>query len=165
MSQMHDENMAKVRESMRVAQQVRQGGNLSEGELIDFTSSEDRHYYGYVVFKKPSLMDVMTMGGKKAEYLKRAGVTDVALVDDSILFMAQVMGTLEVVCIKRPDWLLTIESIEETEVLFHVYGKYVIWENSFRKKIRPTPTDDSAPAGGEKALDASEVRVRRDSTD
>lgn len=157
------ENMEKVRQAMRMAEKTRQGGELTEGEKIDFESLEGNIYKGYIVFKKPNMGAMMKMGAKKAELLKKAGVTDLKLVDEGVMFMAHVMATLEVVCVKRPDWFMDLEAIEEPELLYHVFGRYQTWENSFRKDLRGKPADDSTDGVGEKAVDSSEVRVQRDS--
>jgi hypothetical protein len=158
-------NKAKILESMRVAEQVRQGGNLTEGELIDFESLEGNMYKGYIVFKKPTMGEMMQMGAKKSELLKKAGVTVIALVDDSIQFMAHVMATLEVACVKRPDWFLKLEEITEPEILYHVYARYQKWENSFRRDLPAPTTDDNKDAVGAEAVDTPAIRVQGDSTD
>lgn len=142
------ENMEKIKESMRVAEQTRQGGNLTEGELFDFESLEGNKYKGYIVFKKPNMGDMMRMGAIKADFLKLAGVSDIKLVDEGILFMAHVMATLEVVAIKRPDWFMKLREIEEPELLYHVFGRYQTWENSFRKDLRTTTSGDSKDTEG-----------------
>ncbi len=137
------DNMDKVKELMANAEKVRLGGDLQTGVPIDYTSLCGKRYEGTVVFKKPTMQDYMKMGATKSEYFRRAGVIDINLVDNSIKEMAQIMATLSTVIVKRPEWLLDLESIEEPDVLMHVYYKYEEWEDSFRKPSKSEPDENS----------------------
>lgn len=139
------ENMDKVREMIANAQaeEIRLGGKLQTGVPIDYTSAFGKRYTGTVIFKRPTMQDYMRMGALKSEYLRRAGVVDIKLVDATVKEMAQVMATLSTVVVKCPEWLVDLEKIEEADVLYHVYDKYDEWENSFRKPSEGEPTGDS----------------------
>lgn len=158
----NEENMNKVREMMAKAESDRagQGNSLTEGVLIDFTSEDGNEYKGKIIFRRPGMKDYMRMGGIKSEFLRQAGVRDVALVDGSVKFMAHVLGTLSVVIEKCPAWLLDgkgnidLENVKEPELLYHIFGKYEDWENSFRKPVSGTPAGDSAASETTAALDA-----------
>lgn len=150
----NEENMSRVMELMHSAEQVRQGDKLQEGVPINYTSQAGKVYTGVVVFKRPSMLDYMQMGGLKSEYLRQAGVVNVNLVDGTIKHMAQVLATIQKLAIKRPEWLLTPEKIEDPDVLFHVYDKYEEWENSFRTSNKAETTGDSESTDGEKTMDA-----------
>lgn len=147
-------NMEKIREAMELHQKVQQGGNLKEGVPIDFTSMTGKVYKGVVVFKLPNMMDYMKMGGLKSEFLRLGGAKDIKLVDDSIKFMAHVMSTLEVVLVKRPEWLLKLDEVLEPDVLYHVFYKYEEWENSFRSPVQPQTEGTSGAKQGTEAVDA-----------
>lgn len=162
---MNEENMEKVRKAMEMQKMVQSAGNLNEGVPIKYTSYEGNLYEGVVVFKKPTMADYMKMGAIKAEIFKEAGVTELSLVDESVKFMAHSMATLSVVAIKRPEWLLDLQAVKESDVIYHVYGKYEVWENSFRKPIQGTKVGDTASTEGAEPVDASEASVRGDSTD
>jgi hypothetical protein len=144
----NEQNMAKVREMMvkNTAEQVNQGAEAQAGVPINYTSDYGKQYTGNVVFKRPSVMDFMKMGGIKSEILRTAGVKDVALVDGGVKFMAQVIATLKTVIVKSPEWLVNIDGVKDTDLLFHVYGKYEEWEDSFRPKPSANTTQgDSKP--------------------
>ncbi|WP_311080961.1 hypothetical protein [Paenibacillus polymyxa] len=151
--QFTDEQKAAVLAATEAAQKVRAGGELKEGELLDFTSSEGNHYTGVLVFKKLDMADLMKIGAIKSEMLREAGVQEVQLVDNDVLFMAHVISLLEIALYKRPECLLNLKKIKEPDLLFHVYGKYQIWEASFRKDFRNTPEDNSKATAGEETLD------------
>lgn len=145
----NEESMAKIQELMaqqkvmEKAQEVNLGGELRNGVLIEYVSSFGNTYKGWVEFKRPTAFEYMMMGAEKSEILRRAGVRDRSLVDNSIVFMAHVMATLSKVIVKAPEWLLDIEGVKETDVIYHVYAKFEEWEDSFRKK------SDGADASGD----------------
>lgn len=134
----NENNMAAVRKMMEeeklknLTDEVNQGGDAENVVTIDYTSDEGLHYEGKILFKRPTVMEVMKMGGRKSEILRNAGVTDLTLVDPSIRMMAQSIATLEVVVVKCPEWLLNLEEVTDLDMLFHIYGRYEGWENSFR---------------------------------
>jgi hypothetical protein len=142
----NEENMAKVKALMEQAQQVNVGSELQNGVDIDFTSADGNVYRGKVVFKRPSVMDYMKMGALKSEIFRLAGVKDLNLVDPTVKFMAHVIATLKTVVVKRPEWMLDIDNMQEPEVLYHVYGKYEVWEDSFRKPDAGESEGDSSTA-------------------
>jgi len=137
------ENMEIVKKLMENAEQVRLGSEAQEGIRIDYMSLYGNKYEGTVVFKRPSMKDYMRMGALKSEYLRLNGVVNINLVDSSIKEMAQVMATLTVLLVKRPEWLMKLEEVEELDMLFHVFAKYEVWENSFRKPRETEPTGNS----------------------
>ena len=145
MEEKNKQSMDKVKELMEKSEQVRLGGELKEGVAIDYTSMCGNEFKGTVVFKRPTMQDYMKMGAIKSEYLRTVGVVDLSLVDESIKRMAQVMAVLSTVILKCPEWLLNLTTIVEPDVLYHVYDKYEVWENSFRKPNKTTPTGDSQP--------------------
>lgn len=151
----NEDNMAEIRRTMEAHRKAQAGGELKEGEYIDYVSEEGNEYKGTVVFKKPTMEDFMRMGGIKSEIFRRAGVKDLALVDEAIKFMAHVISTLEIVIFKRPEWLMKIGEIKESDVLYHVFGRYQEWEESFRKPVPTRASEDSAATTGEKAVDAT----------
>lgn len=131
-----EENLAEVRAAMEakeVRDQIRAGGDATEGVPINYTSVFGNTYKGFVVFKRPDMLDMMKMGGKKSQLFSEAGVTNLELVDDTIRVMAHVIATLSVVLVKRPEWLLDLNAVKEPDVLYHIFAKYEEWENSFRK--------------------------------
>ncbi|WP_025684576.1 hypothetical protein [Paenibacillus maysiensis] len=153
MSENLTEQQKAVLEAVKTAERVRAGGELKEGELLDFNSSEGNHYTGVLVFKKLTVAEVMRAGAIKSEMLREAGVQDVQLVDTDVHFMAHVVSFLEVALAKRPECLLKLKEITEPDLLYHVYGKYQVWEASFRKDFRNTPEDNSKATAGEETLD------------
>lgn len=161
----NSENMEKVRAAMAAHAKAQLAGDLKDGVSIDYTSLEGNQYQGVVVFKKPNMGDYMRMGAIKADYLKKAGVTDLSLVDKSVQFMAHAMATLTVVAIKRPAWLLKLEEVTEPDVIYHVFAKYEEWEDSFRKRVSGVASADSEDSEGTEALDASEAPVRGNTAD
>jgi hypothetical protein len=154
----NEENMTKVKELMAQAKQVNLGGELKGGVDIDFTSSykndegSNVKYQGTILFKRPTIQDYMKMGAVKSEYLRKAGVVNLSLVDPSIKEMAQIIATLSVLTVKCPAWFMDIEKIEDPALLFHVYDRYEEWERSFRVPDEKEPTGDSEPSEGEEAL-------------
>jgi hypothetical protein len=139
----NEDNLAKVRALMDQAQEIGLGSK-KQGELpIDFVSEEGNQYTGLIVVKRPNTMDYMKMGAIKADILRQNGVTDLKLIDDGVKFMAQMLATFQVVIVKCPTWFLKPEAIEEVEILYHVYAKYELWLDSFRKLRAPELTGDS----------------------
>ncbi|MGG1673516.1 hypothetical protein ACIFOE_23320 [Paenibacillus sp. NRS-1783] len=153
MSEFTEEQKAAVQAAVEAAQKVRAGGELKEGEALDFTSSEGNHYSGVLVFKKLNMADLMKIGAIKSEMLREAGVKEVQLVDNDILFMAHVISLLEIALYKRPECLLKLKEIKEPDLLFHVYDKYQVWEAEFRKDFRNASENDSADAERKKTVD------------
>ncbi len=153
MSQYTDKDKENALAAVKAAEQARAGAELKEGEMLDYESQEGNHYTGVIVFKKPSMSDIMRMGAIKSEILRESGVRDIRFVDGDISFMATAISTLEVVMYKRPECLLNLREITEADLLFHVYGLYEVWEAAFRKDFRNTSANDRATAAGEKAVD------------
>lgn len=144
----NEENMAKVRELMGHAKAVNLGGNLTEGVPIDYVSEFGTRFTGTVVFKRPTMQDYMKMGAYKAQFLGQGGAVNVNLIDNTIKFMAQVMSTLKVVIVRAPEWLIkdgriNVESVEEPDMLYHLFAKYEEWELTFRKPIQDELQGDS----------------------
>lgn len=144
----NEENMAKIRELMGQAQQINLGSAHTEGVPINYTSEFGTKYTGTVVFKRPSMQDYMRMGAYKAQFLGQGGAVNMNLIDNSIKFMAQVMSTLKVVVVRAPEWLIkdgriSVEHIEEPDILYHLYSKYEEWELTFRKPIQGELQGDS----------------------
>ncbi|WP_017814471.1 hypothetical protein [Paenibacillus shenyangensis] len=153
MSQYTDKDKEDALAAVKAAGQARAGAELKEGEALDYESQEGNHYTGVIVFKKPSMGDIMKMGAIKSEILRESGVRDPRFVDDDIMFMAQVISTLEVVMYKRPECLLKLREITEADLLFHVYGLYEMWEASFRKAFREASANDRPAADGKETMD------------
>lgn len=142
------ENMTQVRELMQQAQAVNLGGENTEGIPIDYTTEFGSHYTGTVVFKRPTMQDYMRMGAYKAQYLGQGGAVNADLIDGTIKFMAQVMSTLRVVIVQAPAWLIeggriSVEHIQEPDILYHLYMKYEEWELTFRKPVQSELQGDS----------------------
>ncbi|MDQ0719810.1 hypothetical protein QF049_001071 [Paenibacillus sp. W4I10] len=153
MSEFTPEQQAAAQTAIEAAQKVRAGGELKEGELLDFTSAEGNHYTGVLVFKKLTMADLMKSGAIKSEILREAGVQDVGLVDADILFMAHIISILDVALYKRPESLLKLKEITEPDLLFHVFGLHQMWEAQFRKGFRTASEDHSKTAAGAQTVD------------
>ncbi|URJ36611.3 hypothetical protein MF625_001030 [Paenibacillus polymyxa] len=151
--QFTDEQKAAVLAAAEAAQKVRAGGELKEAESLDYTSLEGKHYTGVLVFKKLNMSDLMRAGAIKSEILREAGVQEIRLVDNTVLFAAHVISVLEVALHKRPECLLRLKEIKEPDLIYHVYEKYQDWEESFRKDFRNSPEDNSQAAAGKEAVD------------
>ncbi len=136
-----------------IRENIAAGGKFNEAEVLDFESAEGNVYKGVLVFKKPTMADLMRIGGLKSEILRTAGVQDARLVDNDILFTAHMLATLEVVLVKRPEFLLNLNQVKESDLIFHVYGKYQVWEASFRKEFRDASETDRPASEREEALD------------
>ena len=140
-----EENLAQVRELMTGADQIRLGGELKAGVTIDYVTDFGTEIKGNVVFKRPTMADYMKIGAAKSEYLRKAGVVDANLVDNTIKFMAHVMATLQIIVVKCPEWLMDLNTIQEADILYHVFDQYEVWEKSFRKlSAEPIPGDSGA---------------------
>ncbi|WP_028590360.1 hypothetical protein [Paenibacillus massiliensis] len=153
MSEFTPEQQAAAQAAIETAQKARAGGELKEGEILDFTSSEGNHYTGVLVFKKLNMADLMKVGAIKSEILREAGVQDVRLVDSDILFTAHVISVLEIALHKRPECLLKLKEITEPDLLFHVYGLQQMWEAKFRKDFRNALEDHSEATAGAQVVD------------
>lgn len=140
----NEENMAKIRElrnMQEATEEVKLGAEATNTVIIDYVSEYGNHYKGAIVFKRPSVMEFMKMGGIKSEILRLNGVQDLKLVDAGVKYMAQVMATLKTVAVKRPEWLINIDNVKDTDLLFHVYEQYTAWEDSFRTKFDATDAE------------------------
>jgi hypothetical protein len=147
----NESNMALVRKAMEeqkvenLAKEVNEGGNAENVITVDFTSAEGNVYKGKIMFKRPTVLEIMRMGGAKSEILREAGVTEIALVDPSVKLMAHAIATLEMVVVKCPEWFLHIRELQDLDIIFHVYGLYEVWENSFRIFNLETQEGNSQP--------------------
>jgi hypothetical protein len=140
----NEQNMDMVRNLMEQAQQVNLGGDAKHSVEIDYTTEMKKiHYTGTVVFKRPTMMDYLKIGGAKAELLRKAGVTDMEIIDTSIKALAHIMSTLKIVIVKAPEWLIDLGKLDEVDLLYYVYGKYEEWEYSFRKQDAEQSKTDS----------------------
>ncbi|MBE0335119.1 hypothetical protein [Paenibacillus sp. 23TSA30-6] len=153
MAEYTEEQKAAALAAVETAQKVQAGGELKEAETLDFTSDEGKHYTGVLVFKKLTMADILKAGAIKSEILREAGVQEIQLVDNDVLFMAHVISFLEVALEKRPECLLKLKEITEAELLFHVYSKYKAWEGTFRKDFRNAPKDNSEATTGKETVD------------
>jgi hypothetical protein len=148
----NESNMEQIRKLMEeqkmenLAKEVNEGADAENVMNVDFTSTEGNQYKGKILFKRPSVMEIMKMGGRKSEILRQAGVTELTLVDPSVRMMAQAIATLETVVVKCPEWFLNIHEIQDLDIIFHVYGLYEVWENSFRSSNIKAQTPNSKPA-------------------
>lgn len=135
----NEANMDKVREMMltKTAEELNIGDKATNSVAIDFTSEYGTRYQGNVVFKRPNVMEFMKMGGIKSEILRQAGVQDVKLVDLGVKYVAQVIATLKTVVVKSPEWLVNIDAVQDTDLLFYVHDAYEGWEHSFRLTTGP----------------------------
>lgn len=144
----NESNMTKVREMMKqeTAESIGLGEKARNEVSIEYVSDMGKRYTGTIVFKRPSVMDYMKMGAAKSEILRNSGVRDLTLVDSGVKLMAQIIGTLKTVVVKSPEWLVRIDSVEDTDLLFHVYGEYQEWERSFRTSADDFPAEGASPA-------------------
>lgn len=146
----NEQNMEKVRNMMNAkeaTEELNLGDKATNAVLIDYLSDYGTNYKGTVIFKRPNVMEFMQMGGIKSEIFRKAGVKDVTLVDGGIKYMAQVLATLKLVIVKCPEWLVDIEAVKDTDLLFHVHEAYSEWEDTFRKQsFTATFTGDSKTA-------------------
>lgn len=153
MSEVTEEQKKQAQQAAELALKARAGGELKEGEILDYESLEGNKYEGVLVFKKPTIGDTMRMGALKSEILRTAGIQDTRFVDDDIMLTAQALAELEVVLHKRPECLLNLKAIEEHDLLLHVYGIYRNWLGNFRKDFRKSLPGDSTVSDGTEALD------------
>lgn len=153
MSEVTEEQKKQAQQAAELAMKARAGGELKEGEILNYESLEGNKYEGVLVFKKPTIGDTMRMGAVKSEILRTAGVQDIRFVDEDIMQLAKITAELDVVLHKRPECLLNLKAIEDYDLLLHVYGLYMNWLGAFRKDFRGSLPADSAVADGEKALD------------
>lgn len=142
----NEDAMTMVKDLIQQSEQIRLAGDLKEGVNIDYMSTEGNHYIGVIVFKRPTMKDLLKMGGLKSEYLRLGGAVDIDLVDSSVKAMAQIMATLATVIIKCPAWFMELEDIKEVDLLYHVYDKWEEWDNSFRKPNTEESSEDSGTA-------------------
>lgn len=157
-----DEILRTVKKSTQVmpmeeglADQVALGNKLFHTETIDYTTSEGHHYVGDIVFKKPDILTMMKAGGIKSQLLLKAGVNNAeekALLDPIVLTMLTVISSLEVVMVKRPDWIEDPTKVGESELLYHVYDRYLTWQDVFRPTGKNSSEGNSELATTEKAL-------------
>lgn len=143
MAVQNKENLAMVQKLMEQSDEINLGTLKREQVPIDYTSTSGYVYKGLVEFKRPSVKDYMRMGAIKSEILREAGVINIELVDSTIKFMAHVLATLQVCMVKCPEWLLNLEAITDTDLLYEVYEKYEVWQDSFRKDIKQKSEGDS----------------------
>lgn len=121
-------------------------------EQINFTSDVGNTYQGEVRFKKPNVGDMLKMSGLKTAYIQSQFVDEKGtpiqvapeLIDDTLLRFAEVIATLKVVVIACPKWLMDLEEVEDFDLLFHVFGRYNAWRNSFRTKSKEQPKGTGA---------------------
>jgi hypothetical protein len=131
----NEEAMAQVKALMEAkerVEEVNQGDKATNVVSIEYEANSGKLYKGKIQFKRPNIMESMSMGGRKTQILQQAGVVDRELADDGVMMMAQSLSTLETVAVKRPEWLINMGTIEDTDVIFHVYGKYREWDLNFR---------------------------------
>lgn len=159
-------NKAKVRALMAEAGAKRAGTALEKAVDIDYESMYEERYTGKIVFRRPSVMDYMKIGAMKAQFLGGNGAVNPALIDRAVLLMAEALATLKIVTVKVPDWLLNetgevdFESIQDPDMLLHLFEVYQDWEYSFRTvKGREDAPDESAgtsaTSGGTEAVEPS----------
>jgi len=164
-NEVYQENMEKVKALMEAQKNVQLAGNLRKTVHIDFTSPEGNTYKGDVTFKRLTVGDMLRVEALVAEYFRKAGVTDIRFIDENAKFHARVMATLRVAMVDMQDWLRDMEKLTEIEIIYHVYGQYRNWEDSFLVRSAATASDDGSDSEGAEALDASEASVRGNSAD
>jgi hypothetical protein len=132
----NEEQMAQIKaliDAREKADEVNLGDKAKDIVEIDYTAEETgKNYKGKIVFKRPNVMETLKMGGRKSQILKDAGIVDMELADDGVLMMAQAMSVLEIVVVKCPEWFIDMEKLEDSDLIFHIYGKYRAWNYSFR---------------------------------
>lgn len=151
----NEEQMAQVKALMQAqeaANEVSQGDKAKNTVSINYTSDEGNLYEGKIIFKRPNVMETLKMGGRKTQILQQSGVVDRELADDGIMQMATMIATLETVVEKCPEWFIDIEAITDADIIYHVYGEYLLWDFSFRKAGKGTEDGDSKATAGEKAV-------------
>lgn len=132
----NEAQMAEVRALMstkEMADTVNQGDKATEAVSVKYTSEMDgKTYEGKFIFKRPNVMEIMKMGGRKSQILKEAGIVDKELADKGVLMMAEAVATLEVVIVKMPEWFIDFQKLEDADLIFHIYGHYTAWSFAFR---------------------------------
>jgi hypothetical protein len=148
----NEAQMAEIKAAMAAkekADQVNTGDKARYIVPIDFTSLESgAHYKGKIEFKRPNVFEGMKMGGLKTQILKDAGIVDRELADDGVMFMATAMATLKVVVVRCPEWFIDIEKVADSDLVFHVYGEYLKWNDSFRPNGEGVAEGNSQPSVG-----------------
>ena len=134
---------AEARKLREIGDKIHQGNKLQHLEIVDYTSMDGNHYEGKILFKKVSVMDAMRIGGIKNNLLKDAGVTDLRLLDPGINVMSTIVSTLDVVMVKRPEWIKNPKEVTDIDLLYHVYDLYEKWQDSFRSPNKTTPEANS----------------------
>jgi hypothetical protein len=143
-----EENLQKIRE-MRLDEQSKQvaaGGKFQADLEVDFTSANGSTYKGVVTVKRPTVGETIRMGVLKAQLLKREMGEDLVpleLLNPEISYFAMVVGTLQVVVVKAPEWFLNPEAVVDFDLLIHIYSRYEGWLDSFRKPSDPQPQGNS----------------------
>jgi ribosomal protein L19 len=132
----NESQMEQIRRDMALKEQsdaVSLGDKAKNVVEIDYEAEESgKRYVGKIIFKRPNVMENLKIGGRKSKLLQDAGVEKIELVDEGVYMMAQALATLETVIDKCPEWLIDLASIEDADLLFHVYGKFRAWQYSFR---------------------------------
>lgn len=148
-----EENLDKIR---KMGEQVRQGGTTTHTFEVDYETPGGTLYQGNVTVKRPNMRDYINMGVQKARFLNDQieGPNPVPLeyIDDSIKYLAQVIGDLEVLLVSRPPWLLKLDEVEDFAVLEHVYVEVQTWLHSFRTGTAGQSESDSGTPAGEKTV-------------
>ena len=143
MDNTREENLAKIR---ALGDQVKAGTENTHTIEIDYEATRGVKYTGTVVVKRPNMGDYMKMGVRKGQIIKRnIGDDDLPMsyIDETIKYLAQVLSTLEVVVLKRPEWLLKPEDCEDFDVLDHIYRRYERWLANFRDDVSEDENGDS----------------------
>lgn len=144
----NEDKMAEVRKLMEekkleaLADKV-SGGDAEDIINVDFTSDFGKRYTGKIQFKRPNVLEVMKIGGRKSEILRQSGVQELTLVDPSVRMMAEAIATLETVVVKCPEWFLDIQKVNDLDLVFHIFTRYEVWSNSFRVGGTDEPQADS----------------------
>lgn len=140
MDETRKENLDKIR---ALGDQVKSGSDNTYVIEVDYEAVRGVQYTGTVVAKRPNMADYMKMGVRKGQIIKKhLGDEDLPLayIDESIKYLAQILSALEVVILKRPEWLLKPEECADFDVLEHIYRRYELWLSNFRDDV---PADES----------------------
>jgi hypothetical protein len=142
-----------------LAQNALLGSGKTFETTIDYLSDVGTEIKGSIVFHKPNSGEIMKMAGIKTMYIQSQFLddegdpiaVDPVLIDSMLTYVAEVVSSLKVVVDKVDEgleFLLKPEEYDEIDVLFHVYGRYQAWRNSFR---RPDTSESGGTNGGTKS--------------
>lgn len=110
-------------------------------------------FKGHFKVKHPTLMDQMNIGVVTSRLLKGVPGNQVNVIANNIAFMA---ATLSVVALEAPKWL-SLDTLDDYEVLEAAYEEYRKWNDTFRKSNKQVSNEgDSETSKNERPMVGNE---------